>query len=233
MYCGPAPVRSCVYCTTGPLLRTAPGGEGEKANYRQKKSLPSTHVCCASHKISIESLKAMKIEAFGMNGGSQPGAPNRFWPLCTTPVWFCGIFKPGGKAHWKSYISSCAKKKCTKTQTKPTCPHQPTISFKFQDTQKKKVPRTDIGASPRLSALFLLLGGGCGGFHAEHGLEARGAAVNPLAAFVILRQREENAHGTRGQSLPGQDARTCGGSAVIWAGRKPSGHGYFSAICRI
>lgn len=77
------------------------------------------------------------------------------------------------------------------SQTKPTCPCQAPISSRFQDTQKKKVPQTDIGASPRLSALFLLLGGGRGGFHAEHGLEARGAAVNPLAAFVVLRQGEK------------------------------------------
>lgn len=175
----------------GPFAADGAWWGRERAKYQQEKSLPSTQACCASHRTSVESPKATKREAFGVNVGSQPGAPNRF----TQPqVGFAASLSQEETLTGNATPPVLPRKNAPRPKPKPNqthLPRQAPISSRFQDTQKKKVPRTDIGASPRLSALFLLLGGGRGGFHAEHGLEARGAAVNPLAAFVVLRQGEK------------------------------------------
>lgn len=50
LYWGAAPAKSWVYWTTGPLLLTAPGGEGEKPKSQQEKSLMLPKVGCMGPK---------------------------------------------------------------------------------------------------------------------------------------------------------------------------------------
>lgn len=77
------------------------------------------------------------------------------------------------------------------------------------------MPHTDIGTCPCLSTLLLFLGGGCGSFHAEHGLEARGTPVNPLTAFVVLQQGESNTHSTYGKSFQRYNTGLGDGSVLL------------------
>lgn len=93
-------------------------------------------------------------------------------------------------------------------QLKTAAQNTRTTTPEFPDPQEsKKTLRTDVGPSPRLPTLLLFLGRGSGGFHAEHGLEARGSPVNPLTAFVILQRGECNAHSICCKSCLGKGRR--------------------------
>lgn len=191
LYWVPAPVKSCVYCTTGPLLRTAPSVEEEKAKCQQGKSLHQTKFVALVTKHWLSSWRQPRLKHLQLTMGnwliseSQPVTTNRFWPLHTTVVCFCYILMPVDKALCRSHTPGVLlKKKEAKQENGQKCPQC------IRSNSRTHIKHTDIGTSSCLSTLLLFLGRGCGSFHAKHGLEACGTPVNPLTAFVILQKGE-------------------------------------------
>lgn len=87
LYWVPAPVRSCVYWTTGPLLRTAPWGRNKRAQ-NQHRDLTTARDCSMSHKTLMRSPGQAEEKHWPLTVGhwqsfeSQPIKPGRFCCFC-------------------------------------------------------------------------------------------------------------------------------------------------------
>ena len=109
LYWVPAPVRSCVYCTTGPLLRTAPWGRNKRAQH-QHRVLTTARDCPISHETRMRSPRQAEQKHWPLTAGhwqsfeSQPSNPGRF---CLS------LPHPAGKTRCKSCISGSSAKNST------------------------------------------------------------------------------------------------------------------------
>lgn len=132
LYCVPAPVRSCVYWTTGPLLRTAPWGRNQRAQYRHR-ALTTARDRPISHKTPTWSPRQAEQKHRPLTAGHR----HSFESQPITPGGFCLLLlHPAGKARCKSYISGSSAKNCSTKHTDD----DPRIPRSTGKQKKRSVP---------------------------------------------------------------------------------------------
>lgn len=132
LYCVPAPVRSCVYWTTGPLLRTAPWGRNQRAQYRHR-ALTTARDRPISHKTPTWSPRQAEQKHRPLTAGHR----HSFESQPITPGGFCLLLlHPAGRARCKSYISGSSAKNCSTKHTDD----DPRIPRSTGKQKKRSVP---------------------------------------------------------------------------------------------
>lgn len=120
-------------------------GKGESKTSARKVATVNPSLLCQPQNIS-RVPKGNENRGVWSERGVTARRPKQ---IHTTPGWFCGIFNPGGNAHWKCYTSSSAKKKCAKTQTKakpnPPAPAKPQFHPDSRIHKRKRCHRPTLG----------------------------------------------------------------------------------------